>query len=51
MQDKYCQEAVDLTMRDIKSSDLPFGGVTVVFGGDFQQILPVVSKGARERQW
>jgi PIF1-like helicase/Helicase len=25
-----------------------FGGVTVVFGGDFKQILPVVVKGARE---
>ena len=29
--------------------DQPFGGVTVVFGGDFQQILPVVQKGRREQ--
>lgn len=49
MQDKYCQEAVDLTMRDIQSCDKPFGGVTVVFGGDFQQILPVVWKGSQEQ--
>ena len=34
-------EAVDLTIK-------PFGSVTVVFGSDFQQILPVVPKGARE---
>ena len=45
MQDRFCQEAVDLTMKDIHSDDRPFGGVTVVFGGDFQQILPVVWKG------
>ena len=49
MQDRFCQEAVDMTMRDIKDKDIPFGGVTVVFGGDFQQILPVVRKGRREQ--
>ncbi|KAH9977394.1 DNA helicase Pif1 like protein, partial [Lactifluus volemus] len=26
----------------------PFGGITVVFGEDFQQILPVVINGDRE---
>jgi ATP-dependent DNA helicase PIF1 len=46
-------EAFDRTMRDIMSnfipgaSDLPFGGKTIVFGGDFRQILPVVPKGGR----
>ena len=49
MQDKFCQEAVDLTMRDIRSCDKPFGGVTIVFGGDFQQTLPVVPRGTREK--
>jgi len=47
MQDKFCQEAVDLTFRDIRGNENPFGGVAVVFGGDFQQILPVVVKGTR----
>lgn len=49
MQDRFCQEAVDLTLKDIRNSNHPFGGVTVVFGGDFQQILPVVPKGGREQ--
>ena len=26
----------------------PFGGMTVVLGGDFRQILPVVRKGTRQ---
>ncbi|KIL54493.1 hypothetical protein M378DRAFT_1055673 [Amanita muscaria Koide BX008] len=49
MQSKFCQEAVDITLRDIRNNQQPFGGITVVFGGDFQQILPVVLKGTREQ--
>jgi ATP-dependent DNA helicase PIF1 len=26
---------------------LPFSGKTIVFGGDFRQVLPVVRKGSR----
>lgn len=49
MQDHLCQEAVDLSFKDIRDNyDQPFGGRTVVFGGDFQQILPVIVKGRRE---
>jgi hypothetical protein len=46
-------EAFDRTLRDIMTSVddgayvLPFGGKTIVFGGDFRQILPVVPKGGR----
>jgi len=46
-------EAFDRTMRDIMNNvvdgalDRPFGGKTIVFGGDFRQILPVVPKGGR----
>eukprot|EP00267_Zea_mays_P047900 XP_020400406.1 uncharacterized protein LOC109942674 [Zea mays] len=41
-------EALDNSMRDIMGqSRLPFGGKTVVFGGDFRQVLPVVRKGSR----
>ena len=49
MQHRYAAEAVDRTCRDILDArDRPFGGITVVFGGDFQQILPVVPRGSRE---
>jgi ATP-dependent DNA helicase PIF1 len=41
-------EALDKSMRDIMDRpDLPFGGKTMVFGGDFRQVLPVVRKGTR----
>ncbi|XP_041999843.1 uncharacterized protein LOC121749330 [Salvia splendens] len=51
---KHCIEAVDRTLRDIMrvcdelNRNKPFGGKTVVFGGDFRQILPVVPKGSRQ---
>ena len=41
-------EALDNSMRDIMGRrDRPFGGKTVVFGGDFRQVLPVVRRGSR----
>ncbi|CAJ2637132.1 unnamed protein product [Trifolium pratense] len=54
MMHRFCFEAFDRTMRDIMSSvnpeanTKPFGGMTVVLGGDFRQILPVVRKGNRQ---
>ncbi|XP_047964804.1 uncharacterized protein LOC125209244 [Salvia hispanica] len=51
---KHCIEAVDRTLRDIMrvcnelNSNKPFGGKTVVFGGDFRQILSAVPKGSRQ---
>ena len=53
MANRFCFEALDRTLRDIlrdKSPDAqfkPFGGITVVFGGDFRQILPVIHKGKK----
>ena len=50
---RYCFEALDKTLRDIlqlnnpNSHTLPFGGKTIVFGGDFRQILSVIPKGNR----
>ncbi|PWZ21610.1 ATP-dependent DNA helicase pif1, partial [Zea mays] len=50
---RHCFEALDRTMRDILSehraenANIPFGGKTIVLGGDFRQILPVVRKGSR----
>ena len=49
MQHKFAIEAVDRTLRDILDKDVPFGGITLLFGGDFRQTLPVVSKGSREQ--
>ncbi len=47
-------EAADHTLRDLMQLDdahateKVFGGKTMVLGGDFQQILPVVPKGGQE---
>ncbi|OMO80354.1 DNA helicase PIF1, ATP-dependent [Corchorus olitorius] len=49
---RNCFEALDRSLRDIMSvigrnrEHRPFGGITMVFGGDFRQILPVVPGGA-----
>ncbi|WVZ59187.1 hypothetical protein U9M48_009374 [Paspalum notatum var. saurae] len=54
MAHRNCFEALDMSLRDVlrftnkNSLEKPFGGMTVVLGGDFRQILPVVSKGSRE---
>jgi len=40
-------DAVDRCLRDLKVSTQPFGGVTVLLGGDFRQTLPVVRHGSR----
>ena len=41
-------EALDNSLRDIMDQpELSFGGKTVVFGGDFRQVLPVVRRGSR----
>ena len=41
-------EALDKSLRDIMDRpELPFGGKTVVFGGDFRQVIPIVRKGSR----
>ena len=38
-------DTVSRTMQDIMSDERPFGGKTVVFTGDFKQLLPVVRAG------
>ena len=49
MQNRFDPETVDRTLRDIRNLDKPFGGITVIFGGDFRQILPVILKGSRSQ--
>jgi hypothetical protein len=59
-QHRYCFEAVDRTLRDIRKTNSWFGGITVVFAGtssaasisnisigDFRQCLPVIPGGSR----
>jgi hypothetical protein len=54
VENKICFEVLDIILRDIlrhnneNSSENPFGGMTVVLGADFHQILPVPPKGRRQ---
>ncbi|MBW0548783.1 hypothetical protein O181_088498 [Austropuccinia psidii MF-1] len=45
MQHRYGIEAVDRSLRDLNRCDKPFGGISVLFSGDFRQILPIVKHG------
>ncbi|KAL3633826.1 hypothetical protein CASFOL_022588 [Castilleja foliolosa] len=48
MSDKRCFECLDRTLRDITSNcNHPFGGKSVLLGGDFRQTLPVKIKCSR----
>ena len=48
-QSRFTHEALDRTLRDVcDKEDAPFGGKTVVLGGDFQQTLPVLPNSSRE---
>jgi hypothetical protein len=44
-QSQYVFEAVDHLLQDVRNNKCPFGRITVVFGGDFQQTLPIVPQG------
>lgn len=52
---RFVFEALDRTLRDILSvadpdaATKPFGGKTVLLGGDFRQILPVIPQGTRQQ--
>lgn len=47
MQHKHCFTAVHRTLTDLLDNENLFGGIPMVLGGDFAQILPVVRKGTR----
>ncbi|XP_026460491.1 ATP-dependent DNA helicase PIF7-like [Papaver somniferum] len=49
MQHRFCIEAVDRTLRDVRKSDEPFGGIIFVLGGDFKQTLPIVQRGRKKQ--
>ena len=51
MSHRHTFETLDRTLRDLLStenslaSEKPFGGKTILLGGDFRQILPVIPHG------
>ncbi|XP_074377968.1 uncharacterized protein LOC141719485 [Apium graveolens] len=53
MQHCHAFECLDRSLRDIMKSvslergQMPFGGITVLLGGDFRKILPVITLGSR----
>jgi hypothetical protein len=48
MMHRHVFESVDHIVRHLlKTSTIPFEGKTVVFGGDFRQVSPVVVRGSQ----
>ena len=47
-QHRYTIKTLDHTLHDLTDKDEPFGGITMLMGGDFQQTLPVIPKGSHE---
>jgi hypothetical protein len=47
MTKRQCVETLDRSLHYIMECPLPFGGKVMVFGGDFRQVLPVVTRGTR----
>jgi hypothetical protein len=47
---RFILEALDRSLRDLLDKpDIPFGGITILLGGDFRQTLPIVFHGSREQ--
>ena len=47
MAHRHVHDAEDRPLRDIRETDKPFDGITVMLAGDWHQILSVVRKGGR----
>ena len=45
---KASVKALDRAMRDLRNSNCPMGGCTILFSGDFRHILPVMTRRTRE---
>ena len=44
---KDLYETVDRSLKKLKETDKPFGGIPVLLAGDWMQILPVVKRGGK----
>jgi hypothetical protein len=49
MINRYCVEALDRTLQDVMGNNAPFGGKVVIMGGDFRQVLPVITNGSKSQ--
>ena len=47
MQHRFVYECLDRSFRDVKKNDKLFGGITIVFSGDWRQCLPIVKHGGK----
>ena len=50
MMHRFAVDAVDRLFQTVKGNSQPFGGVTVVFMGDWRQTLPVLPLSSREQK-
>jgi hypothetical protein len=48
MHHRFIPEAIDRLLRDICNKDVLFGGIPVLFSGDWCQCLPVIPTGSRQ---
>jgi hypothetical protein len=47
MTHRFAFEALDRTLRDLKNSQEPMGGIVTILCGDFRQVLPIIANGSR----
>ncbi|XP_057339426.1 ATP-dependent DNA helicase pif1-like [Microplitis mediator] len=47
MSPRYALEIIDRTLRHIMNIDIPFGDKMMILGGDFRQLLPVLTHATR----
>lgn len=45
----YALKAVDRILKKIMKNEIPFGGKTIVLGGDFRQVTPVIPKASKAK--
>lgn len=50
MKHKYAIHAVDRSLQDLRQDHRPFGGISIIFSGDFRQTLPVVPHSSLQAQ-
>jgi hypothetical protein len=48
---RYVYEALDRTLQDIMGDTACFGGIPILLGGDWRQILPVVKRATKSDQF